>query len=212
MTADAHPQTVFVIDDDSDVRESLKWLLESVGLRVRTFESALSFFEAFDHNQSGCVVMDVRMPGLSGIHAQNKLRDMNVELPIIMISAHGNVDMAVTALTQGAQTFIEKPFDDQVLIDQVHDALEKDRKRFAYNRSQSLMRECYETLTKRERQVMELIVNGASNQEAADRLGINRKTVEGHRANMIAKMKVDSFAELVQIALTLGVVSGIASA
>lgn len=212
MIADAHPQTVFVIDDDADVRESLKWLLESVGLKVRTFENALSFFEAFDHSQSGCMVMDVRMPGLSGIHAQNKLREMNIELPVIMISAHGNVDMAVTALTQGAQTFIEKPFDDQVLIDHVHDALEKDRKRFAHNRSQSLMRECYETLTKRERQVMELIVNGASNQEAADRLGINRKTVEGHRANMIAKMKVGSFAELVQVALSLGVVSSMTSA
>lgn len=211
MTADAHPQTVFVIDDDADVRESLKWLLESVGLRVRTFEDALSFFEAFDHNQSGCLVMDVRMPGLSGIHAQNKLREMHIELPVIMISAHGNVDMAVTALTQGARTFIEKPFDDQVLIDHVHGALEKDRERFAQNRSQSLMRERYKELTRRERQVMELIVNGASNQEAADSLSINRKTIEGHRANMIAKMKVDSLAELVQVALALGLIDSIAS-
>ncbi|WP_372966366.1 response regulator transcription factor [Marinobacter sp.] len=210
MTAINDTQTVFVIDDDTDVRDSLKWLLESVGLKVQTYEDALAFFEGFDTNASGCIVMDVRMPGLSGINAQKKLPEYNIELPVIMISAHGNVDMAVTALTQGAITFIEKPFDDQVLIDHVHNALEKDRTRFAQRRSQSRIRERYDSLTRRERQVLELIVRGLSNQEAADELGINRKTVEGHRANMTAKMKVNSFAELVQVAVALGLVQGIA--
>lgn len=203
-------QTVFVIDDDADVRDSLKWLLESVGLRVQTFENALAFFESFDKSQSGCIVMDVRMPGLSGINAQKKLAEHDIELPVIMISAHGNVDMAVTALTQGALTFIEKPFDDQVLIDHVHDALEKDRARVARETSRARIRERYDSLTRRERQVMELIVKGYSNQEAADELGINRKTVEGHRANLISKMQVDSLAELVQIAIALGIIQGVA--
>lgn len=204
MTSINEAQTVFVIDDDADVRDSLQWLLESVGLKVRTFEDALTFFDAFDEQQSGCIVMDVRMPGLSGINAQKKLPEHNIELPVIMISAHGNVDMAVRALTQGALTFIEKPFDDQVLIDHVHNALEKDRARFARRNSQARIRERYDSLTRRERQVLELIVKGFSNQEAADELGINRKTVEGHRANMMAKMQVDSFAELVQVAIGLG--------
>jgi len=209
MTSKDDTQTVFVIDDDADVRDSLKWLLESVGLQVQTFENALEFFDAFDESQSGCIVMDVRMPGLSGINAQKKLPEHNIELPVIMISAHGNVDMAVRALTQGAMTFIEKPFDDQVLIDHVHNALEKDRARFARRNSQARVRERYDSLTRRERQVLELIVKGFSNQEAADELGINRKTVEGHRAHMMAKMKVDSFAELVQVAIGLGLVRGI---
>lgn len=209
MNSKHDTQTVFVIDDDADVRDSLKWLLESVGLRVQTFENALDFFEAFDENESGCIVMDVRMPGLSGINAQKKLPEYNVELPVIMISAHGNVDMAVRALTQGAMTFIEKPFDDQVLIDHVHNALEKDRVRFSKRNSQARVREHYDSLTRRERQVLELIVKGFSNQEAADELGINRKTVEGHRAHMMTKMKVDSFAELVQVAIGLGLVRGI---
>lgn len=210
MTTNTHPQTVFVVDDDADVRESLKWLLESVGLQVETFENALSFFDRFDRNQSGCVVMDVRMPGLSGIHAQKKLRESSIELPVIMISAHGNVDLAVTALTEGAVTFIEKPFDDQILIDHVHNALEKDHARVARQNRHALINERYKSLTRRERQVLELVVKGFSNQEAADELGINRKTVEGHRANLINKMKVDSLAELVQLAIALGIIRSMA--
>lgn len=206
MTSDQDAQKVFVIDDDADVRDSLKWLLESVGLTVDTFENALDFIDRCPSDTGGCIVMDVRMPGLSGINAQKKLAELAIDLPIIMISAHGNVDMAVTALTQGALTFIEKPFDDQVLIDHVHNALEKDRIRTARKGAQSRMQSRYDSLTRRERQVMGLIVKGLSNQEAADELGINRKTVEGHRAHMMTKMKVDSLAELVQIAIALGLV------
>lgn len=201
-------QTVFVIDDDQDVRDSLKWLLESVGLNVKGYENALDFLENFEPESSGCIVMDVRMPGLSGINAQKKLPEYHIDLPVIMISAHGNVDMAVTALTQGAMTFIEKPFDDQILIDHVHNALEKDRIRRERQDSHTRIRDRYDSLTRREKQVLGLIVQGHSNQEAADDLGINRKTVEGHRANMMAKMQVDSLAELVQIAIALGLVEG----
>jgi len=206
MTSDQDAQKVFVIDDDADVRDALQWLLESVGLTVDTFENALDFIDRYPADNSGCIVMDVRMPGLSGINAQKKFADLAIDLPIIMISAHGNVDMAVTALTQGALTFIEKPFDDQVLIDHVHNALEQDRTRMARKSAQTRLQGRYGSLTRREKQVMGLIVKGLSNQEAADELGINRKTVEGHRAHMMTKMKVDSLAELVQIAIALGLV------
>ncbi|GAA3590312.1 response regulator transcription factor [Marinobacter xestospongiae] len=208
MNSTNHDQTVFVIDDDPDVRDSLQWLLESVGLTVRTFEDAMAFFENYRPGDSGCLVMDVRMPGMSGINAQKKLPEYRIDLPVIMISAHGNVDMAVTALTQGALTFIEKPFDDQVLIDHVHNALTLDRERHQKQRSQSQIQQRYDSLTRREKQVLALIVQGMSNQEAADDLGINRKTVEGHRAHMMTKMAVDSLAELVQIAIALGIVEG----
>jgi len=208
MVSANFPQTVFVIDDDPDVRDSLKWLLESVGLNVTTFENALDFLEGFQPGVSGCIVLDVRMPGLSGINAQKKMPEYNIDLPVIMISAHGNVDMAVSALTQGAMTFIEKPFDDQVLIDHVHNALTKDKERRQRVSVQNEKRERYENLTRREKQVFGLIVQGLSNQEAADDLQINRKTVEGHRANMMAKMKAESLAELVQTAIALKVIKG----
>ncbi|MBR9827558.1 MAG: response regulator transcription factor [Oceanospirillales bacterium] len=204
MTSDQNAQKVFIIDDDADVRDALKWLLESVGLAVDTYANALDFIDRYPHEVSGCIVMDVRMPGLSGINAQKKLADLDIDLPVIMISAHGNVDMAVTALTQGALTFIEKPFDDQVLIDHVHNALEKDRIRMARKSTHTRMQTRYDNLTRREKQVMGLVVKGLSNQEAADELGINRKTVEGHRGHMMTKMQVDSLAELVQIAIALG--------
>ncbi|PSL16195.1 LuxR family two component transcriptional regulator [Marinobacterium halophilum] len=204
MTSDHNAQKVFIIDDDADVRDALKWLLESVGLIADTYENALDFIDRYPHDVSGCIVMDVRMPGLSGINAQKKLADLDIDLPVIMISAHGNVDMAVTALTQGALTFIEKPFDDQILIDHVQNALEKDRVRMARKHTHTRMQTRYDSLTRREKQVMGLVVKGLSNQEAADELGINRKTVEGHRGHMMTKMQVDSLAELVQIAIALG--------
>jgi FixJ family two-component response regulator len=209
MHKETMAQTVYVVDDDADVRDSLQWLLESVGLTVVSYPSAIDFLEGFSGDGSGCIVMDVRMPGLSGITAQQKLPEYHIDLPVIMISAHGNVDMAVTALTQGAMTFIEKPFDDQVLIDHVHNALQQDKIRRQRERSHTEVAQRYDSLTRREKQVFGLIVKGFSNQEAADELVINRKTVEGHRAHMMAKMKVDSFAELVQIAIALGVVKGL---
>lgn len=211
MESSCSHQTVYVIDDDPDVRDSLQWLLESVGLQVRCFGSALDFFAAFEPGASGCIVMDVRMPGMSGLNAQKKLQEYCIDLPVIMISAHGNVDMAVSALTQGATTFIEKPFDDQLLIDHVHRALVQDQKRCERQRVQARKQRCYDSLTRREKQVFGLVVKGLSNQEAAEALNINRKTVEGHRANMIAKMKADSLAELVQIAVALGIIDSLES-
>ncbi|MEH6651648.1 MAG: response regulator [Motiliproteus sp.] len=201
------PETIYVIDDDADVRDSLQWLLESVGLRVICYPTALDFFDSYTQGACGCIVMDVRMPGLSGISAQKKLPEQGIDLPVIMISAHGNIDMAVTAMSQGAVTFLEKPFDDQALIDHVQNALDRDRVHRQRLRTLSGSKVRYASLTKRERQVFESVVSGLSNQEVADKLGINRKTVEGHRANMLSKMAVGSLPELVQAAVSLKVVS-----
>lgn len=196
--------TVYVIDDDADVRESLKWLLESVGLVVVTFDSAISFLEECPKDAFGCIIMDVRMPQLSGLKAQKQLSTRGIHLPVIMISAHGNVDMAVTALTDGAHTFLEKPFDDQVLIDHVYASIEKHAQHREKKAKLADYYGRYENLTARERQVFAKVVEGHSNQEVADLLGIHRKTVEGHRAHVMAKMSANSLAELVKMAALLG--------
>lgn len=199
-------QIVYVVDDDEDVRDSLQWLLESVDLNVESFDSAQAFLDGYSAGQGGCILMDVRMPGLSGISAQKKLPEYQIDIPLIMISAHGNVDMAVTAMTQGAQTFIEKPFNDQTLLDQVQRALADDlAQRERLNRKHSFQAR-YDSLTKREKQILERVVQGMSNQDMADDLAINRKTIEGHRANMMNKMAAASLAELIQMAVMVGVV------
>lgn len=195
-------QIVFVVDDDEDVRDSLQWLLESVDLQVQSYPCAQDFLDAYQQGQSGCILMDVRMPGLSGLSAQKKLPEYGIDIPLIMISAHGNVDMAVTAMTEGAQTFIEKPFNDQALIDHVQKALAQDLSlRDSLQRKQQI-RQLFDGLTKREKQVFERVVQGLSNQEIADQLDVNRKTVEGHRSNMMNKMQASSLAELIQMAVS----------
>lgn len=200
-------QIVFVVDDDEDVRDSLQWLLESADLHVKSYGTAQAFLDAYPQGQSGCILMDVRMPGLSGLSAQKKLPEYEIDIPLIMISAHGNVDTAVTAMTQGARTFLEKPFNDETLLDHVHKALAQDLiLRDARNRKQQAAA-LYQSLTKREKQVFERVIKGASNQDMADDLGINRKTIEGHRANLMNKMEASSLADLIQIAVILELVS-----
>ncbi|MBY4678325.1 response regulator transcription factor [Marinobacterium arenosum] len=204
--SDSSQPIVYVVDDDADVRDSLQWLLESVGLRVQSFGTAQAFFDGYPAGQSGCLVMDVRMPGLSGLSAQTKLAELAIDIPVIMISAHGNVDMAVTAMTQGALTFIEKPFNDQLLLDQVQAALQRDQQRRQGLARKQQLQQRYDSLTKREKQVFERVVQGLTNNEIADQLAINRKTVEGHRAHMMNKMAAESLPELIQMALSLGLV------
>ena len=199
-------QIVFVVDDDEDIRDSLQWLLESVDLNVRSYESAQAFMDAYPQGQSGCVLMDVRMPGLSGLSAQKKLPEYEIDIPLIMISAHGNVDTAVTAMTQGARTFLEKPFNDQSLIDHVQKALAQDLAQRESRLRKHHISALFNALTKREKQVFERVIKGASNQDMADDLGINRKTIEGHRANLMNKMEADSLADLIQMAVILGLV------
>lgn len=192
-------QFVHIVDDDQDIRASLKWLLESVGLSVKTFANAQAFFDYLTPLSRGCILMDVRMPGISGLSAQVSLNEDHVSLPIIMISGHADVEMAVTAMSKGALTFLQKPFNDQVLIDCVQDALKQENDRWELTQQVKSFREKVAGLTRREKQVFACIVDGLSNQETADNLGINRKTVEGHRGHLMSKLDAGSVADLVKV-------------
>lgn len=197
--------TVHIVDDDLDVRESLKWLLESIDLTVKTYPDAVEFLEQIAQTEVGvgCVILDVRMPKMSGINAHKKMLENKINLPIIMISAHGSIDMAVSAMVTGAKIFLEKPFDDQVLIEQVQSALNESQQDYEKKQDRLLLIERYKSLTKREVQIFEHVVQGFSNQEIADQLNISRKTVEGHRANMIHKMEAGSLADLIHFSVVL---------
>ena len=192
--------TVFVVDDDQAVRDSLRWLVESVGLAVRTHGSAQAFLDEYDPQHPGCLVLDVRMPGASGIELQEQLRDMGFEIPIIVITGHADVATAVRAMKAGAVDFIEKPFSDQLLLDHVHRSIEQDRERRAERARALDIMGRRETLTPRQRRVMDLVADGSSNRIIAQSLGISLKTVEAHRAKVMEKMKARSVAELVKLA------------
>ena len=192
--------TVFVVDDDQAVRESLRWLVESVGLAVRTHGSAQAFLDEYDPQHPGCLVLDVRMPGASGIELQEDLRDMGSEIPIIFITGHADVATAVRAMKAGAVDFIEKPFSDQLLLDHIHRSIEQDRERRAERARALDIMGRRESLTPRQRRVMDLVVGGSLNRMIAQELGIGVKTVEAHRAKVMEKMKARSVAELVKLA------------
>ena len=196
--------TVFVVDDDRAMRESLSWLLDSVGLRVRSYATAADFLAEHDPAQPGCLVLDVRMPGMSGLDLQAELARRGVELPTIVITGHAEVSMAVRAVKAGALDFIEKPFSDQLLLDRVRQALEIDLEvREVRRRREDALRRLA-TLTAREREVLNLVVAGKQNKEIASELGVSPKTVEVHRAHVMSKMCVDSLAELIRITLLAG--------
>lgn len=191
-------KTVYVIDDAEDVRVSLSLLLETAGYRVRTFASALAFLDAFDPSWQGVVVADVLMPGMSGLELQRELTMRGAELPVIIITGHADVPMAVAALKAGAVDFIEKPFRDDTLID----AIDRAEERAAGVRGSGT--EAYrlriENLSQREREVMHLLAAGHPNKVVADRLGISVRTVEVHRAHVMDKLKARNLADLVRIA------------
>jgi FixJ family two-component response regulator len=196
--------TVFVVDDDRAMRESLSWLLDSVGLRVRSYATAADFLAEHDPAQPGCLVLDVRMPGMSGLDLQAELARRGVELPTIVITGHAEVSMAVRAVKAGAIDFIEKPFSDQLLLDRVRQALEIDLEAREVRRRREDARRRLATLTAREREVLNLVVAGKANKEIASALGVSPKTVEVHRAHVMSKMYVDSLAELIRITLLAG--------
>jgi len=196
--------TVFVVDDDRAMRESLSWLLDSVGLRVRSYATAADFLAEHDPAQPGCLVLDVRMPGMSGLDLQAELARRGVELPTIVITGHAEVSMAVRAVKAGAIDFIEKPFSDQLLLDRVRQALEIDLEAREVRRRREHARRRLATLTAREREVLNLVVAGKANKEIASALGVSPKTVEVHRAHVMSKMCVDSLAELIRLTLLAG--------
>ncbi len=191
--------TVFVVDDDDAICQSLCLLIEDIGLDVKTFHGARQFLSSYDPSQPGCLVLDVRMSGMSGLELQTRLRELNIEIPTIIITGHGDVPMAVEAMKAGAMDFIEKPFRDQVLLDSIQRAIELDRRIRTTRKQSEDLQSRMEELTRRERQVMDLLVLGKSNKTIAYELGISQKTVDFHRTNVLNKAEVGSVVELVRL-------------
>jgi FixJ family two-component response regulator len=191
---------VYVVDDDEAVRDSLKLLLESVDLQCQTYASATEFLENHDPDQHSCLVADVRMPGMSGIDLQDELNRQASTIPILFITGHGDVPMAVDAMKSGALDFIQKPFRDQDLLDRIHQALERDEQRRDDNREVAEIRNRVARLTGRETEVMQRVVTGQANKVIALDLGVSQRTVEIHRARVMQKMGARSLAELVRMA------------
>jgi two-component system response regulator FixJ len=195
--------TVFIVDDDIEVRDAIKLLMDSVGLDAEVFESAQNYLERFDPRRPGCLVLDIRMKGLSGLDLQDRLTEEPMHPPIIIITGHGDVPMAVRAVKSGAVDFIEKPFNDQLLLDAVHRAIEQD----ADNRGRASrladIRERLDKLTPREREIMDMVVAGNRNKVIAIDLGISQSTVEAHRAKVMEKMEATSLSELMRMMLAL---------
>ena len=197
--------TVFVVDDDPSMRDSMRWLIESVGLKVEAYANADSFMEQFTGDVPGCLVLDVRMPGTSGMELLDSLKGRGVQLPIIMISGHGDVPMAVQALKRGAMDFLEKPFRDQELLEQIAKAIEVDQARRKKAESVAGIRTRLDKLTPREREVMELVVAGYANKQVAAKLGLSEKTIEVHRSRVMSKMRAKTLPCLVKMAIAVGV-------
>jgi len=194
--------TVFLVDDDDAMRASLCWLIGSIDLKVEAFASAPEFLSAYD-GSPGCLVLDVRMPGMSGLELQRELNARDIDLPVIFITGHGDVPMAMRAVRAGALDFFEKPFSHQELLDRIQEALRRDtrarRDRAARERAEAR----WTSLTPREREVARMLVDGHPNRGVAERLGISVRTVEVHRAHIMEKMRAGNLADLVQLVLRL---------
>jgi len=206
MKASATPvnPAVFVVDDDGGVRDALRFLLRSVGLTVETFTSAVEFLESYSDDRPGCLVLDIRMPGMTGLELQEKLIERRSILPIIFITGHGDVPMAVEAIQAGALDFIQKPFSDEDLLARIYQALAKDAKTRASLSELAAIRARLASLTPREREVMDLVVNGKANKVIAGDLDLSQRTVEIHRARVMEKMDALSLAHLVRMVLEIG--------
>lgn len=195
---------VFVVDDDSSTRELLAWLMKRHGLRVEVFPDARSFLKSYKPEMPGCLVVDLNMPGMSGLDLQQYLKERGVSLPVLFLSGRADVPKAVKAVKEGAIDFIEKPFDYRRVVGLVEDCLKRDADTRAKHESKRVYSERLAQLTQREREVLELVVAGRMNREIAEKLDISIKTVEAHRAKIMEKLEVNSVAELVQAALAGG--------
>ncbi len=195
--------TVFVVDDDQAMRNSLKWLIESVGVQVESFASADEFLAQYQPGRAGCLVLDVRMPGMSGLELQEHLVRQNIHIPAVIITGHGDVPMAVRAMKAGAVDFIEKPFNDEALLDAIRRAIAYEEQQRSQQSEHLQIQQRLSHLTPREHEVMEMVTEGKSNKEIANALGVSAKTIEAHRARVMEKMQAGSLAELVRMALAV---------
>lgn len=192
---------VFIVDDDDAVRESLAFLMKSINQPAETYASAQDFLDGYKPGKAGCVLLDIRMPGMSGLELQSKMKEEHIILPIIFITGHGDVPMAVKAIQDGAADFILKPFHDQELIDRIQEVLAEDAENRAGLLERSEIIKRMETLTEREKEVMEQVVAGKANKVVAIDLNVSQRTVEIHRANVMEKMKAKSLAQLVRLVI-----------
>jgi two-component system, LuxR family, response regulator FixJ len=188
---------VYLVDDDDAIRDSLSLLFQSVGLQYAAYASADDFLEAYDRDQHACLVTDIRMPGRSGLELQQRLNEERAYMPVIFITGHGDVPMAVNAMKSGAADFIQKPFRDQDLLDRIHKALAQDSETRQSRAQENVVRERLASLTPREAEVMQRVVNGQANKVIAMDLGLSQRTVELHRARVMHKMQLRSLADLV---------------
>jgi len=191
-------QRIYIVDDDEALRDSLAWLLDSAGYLTQSYDSAEAFLADYNDQLTGCALLDVRMPGMSGLELFDRLCELHATLPVIFITGHGDVPMAVAALKRGAADFIEKPFNDEDMLTLIRQCLAIEKEGRDRRRQDAEVARRLDLLTQREREVLELIIAGKLNKQIADTLGISIKTVEVHRARVMEKMGANSLAELVQ--------------
>jgi FixJ family two-component response regulator len=203
--ASAAERIVFVVDDDAAMRETLSSLFRSVGLRVQLFGSAREFAQFKVPDAASCLVLDIRLPGVSGLDFQAELAEAGIRIPIIFMTGHGDIPMSVQAMKAGAIDFLAKPFRDQEMLDAVVRALERDQKRRGSEKAVAELRVRFDSLTSREREVLALVVDGLMNKQTAAKLGVTEITVKVHRVNMMRKMKARSVIDLVGMADLLGI-------
>jgi FixJ family two-component response regulator len=198
------PPTVFVLDGDVTIRDALRLLIRSIGLNVECFGSPFEFLQKMQPDVPGCLVLDVRLPGKSGLDLQRELAESNIAIPIIFITAHGDIPLAVRAMKAGAVEFLTKPFRDQDLLDAIQVALERDRAWRQHQSETAMLRRRFESLTPRERQVFPLVISGLPNKQVAAEIGATEGTVKVHRSQLMKKMGADSLPDLVRMAEKIG--------
>lgn len=194
-------QTVYVVDDDEGIRDGLSLLLETTGQKVKLYSSAIEFLDNFNAHEHGCLILDIRMPRMTGLDLQKRLNAMGATIPIIFITGHGDIPMAVEAMRLGALDFIRKPFREQDLLDRINQALQIDAGRSQHEREQGVIIAKLEQLSERERQIFERVTKGDMNKVIAYELGISERTVEVHRSQVMKKLEVKTLAELVRFKL-----------